>query len=224
MEWNAKDGLLRDEKRKFGGNGTYIFNCESELSREEKIEFVDRFQVGNLSRVLEIVDKFNQEKDNLPKDSYGYVKTVSLKAWIKRNNARGLIDDDYHYGKIYFLGCERYINSRTDFISYKWGYDTHEDYVDEIFHRQLNALVKEENSYFVSHDDLEVKKRQVYEYIKSYNVTFGYSVVFSSQYCICKSVDENREYVQFTLEELDDLLDRFQKLEAFITSLTIEGV
>ena len=89
FKWDVKEmALLKEFKENNGKEIDYIFKCESELSREEKIAFVDERYDGKLSYILCLVDKFNAEKDGLPKDSWGNIKTVSLKAWINRNDTK----------------------------------------------------------------------------------------------------------------------------------------
>ena len=121
FKWDVKEMALLKEFKENNGNGIvrgYIFKCESELSREEKIAFVDERYDGKLSYILGLVDKFNAEKDSLPKDSWGNIKTVSLKAWINRNDTkygksdyRRIIDSCYDYGKVYFVNCDRWITN-----------------------------------------------------------------------------------------------------------------
>ena len=51
--YNIKDLKLMNMARKNG-----IFDCESEVSIEDKIAFVDRFQDGKLSYIIAIAEKF----------------------------------------------------------------------------------------------------------------------------------------------------------------------
>ena len=61
----------------------------------------------------------------MPKDGWGEVKTVSLKAWLKRNDSRHLIDDSYIYGDIKLLNelCSSrlimYINKKVSMMYMK---------------------------------------------------------------------------------------------------------
>ena len=164
--WNVEELKLKNEKANNYAGKERIFNCESELTREEKIAFVDNMQDGKLSYILELVDKFNRDKSTLPKDAYGHVKTVSLKAWINRNDTKygntdytRIIDSWYNYGKIHFLGSERWI-TWNDFEDKKSYYDIYANYVDEIFHRQLQQCLKMEDEYFRAHDEYEILKEK----------------------------------------------------------------
>ena len=104
FEWKIEDMALMNERCNTYIGIEKIYNCETKLSREEKIAFVDSMQDGNLSYILNLVEKFEKEKENLTKDQYGCIKTVSLKAWIIKNDSRKLIDNHYSYGRINFTG------------------------------------------------------------------------------------------------------------------------
>ena len=102
FNWIVEEMKLMNSKKNF--NGTYFF--EDEVSREDKIAFVDSKQDGILSYLMMIIEKFNQDVDNMPKDQWGNVKTVSLKAWIKKNDtkySRPIIDDHYRYGRYFVI-------------------------------------------------------------------------------------------------------------------------
>lgn len=83
-----------------GKRKAIIYDCEDSVSREDKIAFVDSKTDGKLSYLLSLIEKFNADKDNLPKKDSMFgepeVKTTSLKAWIKRNDTKysqNIIDD-----------------------------------------------------------------------------------------------------------------------------------
>lgn len=226
FEWNVEELKLRNEQLKGGvylGN-EYIFACERELTKEEKIDFVDKMQNGKLSYILELVEKFNNEKDNLPKDNWGNVKTVSLKAWTKRNDNKygdtdysRVIDSWYKYGRIYFLGCER--NICCDFLDRKANYDTYSNYVDEIFHRQLKQCLNKENLYFKEHDEYEVLKKKVEDKMHEYGTTFGVHIAWGSD---LKLYDNNDNSRRFTIDELKLLLSKYEELGKAIENISKE--
>ena len=216
FKWDVKEmALLKEFKENNGKARDYIFKCESELSREEKIAFVDERYDGKLSYILGLVDKFNAEKDGLPKDSWGNIKTVSLKAWINRNDTkygksdyRRIIDD---CGKVYFVNCNRWITHNMS----KTYYDTHEDYVDEIFHRVLYLLKDEEEKYFKEHDEYEILKSK-FRNDRNFNTTFGVHIGICSDgnICVYDKEDKNKRR-QITIDELNLLLAMDEKLKAY---------
>ena len=225
--WRVEELKLKNEKSIFYVGKERIFNCESELTREEKIAFVDSVQNGKLSYILELVDKFNRDKSTLPKDAYGDVKTVSLKAWINRNDTKygntdytRIIDSWYNYGKIHFLGSERWI-TWNDFEDKKSYYDTYANYVDEIFHRQLQQCLKMENEYFRAHDEYEILKNKFRN--RNYPTTFGVNIGMCSNGCIYvyETEGERRER-EITIDELKYLLSKYDELDKLVEKITKE--
>ena len=218
FEWKVEDMVLLNQKGGVFLGKEKIYDCEHKVSREDKIAFVDGLQDGKLSYVLALVEKINEEMESMPKDSYGNVKTVSLKAWIKRNDDRKLLDDNYRYGDIRFIGG-RNIGS----ISLKGGYDTYEDYVDEVFHRQLKECEKEERRYFLEHDEYSILKATFREHQDKHRTSFGVNILTCSDGKI--SVYDGEDYKisrEITMEELRELISKYEQIDALIGKLTEE--
>ena len=98
FNWKVEEMKLMNSKKNF--NGAYFL--EDEVSREDKIAFVDSMQDGKLSYIIAMIRKFESERDSMPKSQWGKVKTVSLKAWLKRNDTgytRPIFNNDYYHGK-----------------------------------------------------------------------------------------------------------------------------
>lgn len=217
FEWKVEEMALMNEKTKFFLGKERIFDCESEESREDKIAFVDSMTDGKLSYLLSLIEKFESEKEALPKDNYDNVKTVSLKAWVKRNDTkyeRPIIDDWYHYGKYTILRAERYIQSNSKGI-----YETYEDLVDECFHRQLLECKKEEEKYFAEHDEYSILKKKYRE--RNHHTTFGVHICVWSSGRLTVSDDNDNER-DITIDELKELLAKYEQLDALVEKLTAE--
>lgn len=214
FEWKVEDMVLLNQKDGVFLDKEKIYDCEHKVSREDKIAFVDSLQDGKLSYILALVAKFNEERETMPKDQWGNVKTVSLKAWIKRNDDRKLLDDTYRYGDIRIIG-----GRNIESIALKNGYDTYEDYVDEIFHRQLRECEKEEKRYFLEHDEYSILKKKFRD--RDYHTTFGVHIITSSDgnIYIGEDFDTKRE---ITMDELKDLLAKYEQLDALVEKLTAE--
>lgn len=214
FEWKVEDMVLLNQKGGVFLGKEKIYDCEHKVSREDKIAFVDSLQDGKLSYVLALVEKFNEERETMPKDQWGNVKTVSLKAWIKRNDDRKLLDDTYRYGDIRIIG-----GRNIESIAFKGGYDTYEDYVDEIFHRQLRECEKEEKRYFLEHDEYSILKKKFRD--RDYHTTFGVHIITSSDgnIYVGEDFDTKRE---ITMDELKDLLAKYEQLDALVEKLTAE--
>ena len=80
FEWNVEDMKLLDQKSSIIIGKEKIYNCESDITREDKIAFVDKMQDNKLSYILALSKKKKKDKEDMPTDNWGDVKTVSLKA------------------------------------------------------------------------------------------------------------------------------------------------
>lgn len=221
FEWKVEDMTLLNEKDGIFIGKEEIYECENKVSREDKIAFVDSLQDGKLSYLLFLIDKFNEDYDSLAKQKTLFgeekVKTVSLKAWIKRNDKkynRSIIDDTYRYGDYYILGSRRNIRNNL-----KGTYDTYDDLVDEVFHRQLKECEKKERQYFLEHDEYSILKKKFRE--RNYPTTFGVNISSwsSGRICVC---DDNNNERDITIEELKELLDKYEQIDALVEKLTKE--
>lgn len=218
--WNIEDGVFYKEKIDRNLDKHRLpFSIEYEVSRETKIKFVDDQQDGKLSYILELAAKFEAEKADMPKDKWGYVKTVSLKAWIKRNDTRNLLDDDYHYGSIRFFNLSNYSRYIYD-INTRATYDTFDDYVDEIFHRQLMECTKREREWYLAHDEYSILKKQFDDH---HYTTFGARIAFCSNgEILVVSEDDDEKKRPITLNELKELIAKNQQIDDLIAKLTAE--
>ena len=217
FEWKVEKMKLMNEKSGLYLGSEKIFDCENEVSREDKIAFVDSMTDGKLSYLISLIEKFETEKDKMPKDDYGNVKTVSLKAWIKRNDKkynRPIIDDRYHHGHFSILRVERYIQDNR-----KGHYEIYNDLADECFHRQLLECKREEEKYFAEHDEYSILKKKFRE--RNYDTTFGVIISTWSNGRITISDDSDNER-DITIDELKDLLSKYEQLDTLVEKLTAE--
>lgn len=216
FEWKVEDMVLSNEDSKlFVGCKEKLYRCEPKVSREDKIAFVDSMQDGKLSYILELADKFEKDKETLPKDKWGHVKTVSLKAWLKRNDTRKIVDDKFHYGEIYFLHCSRYIYC----LNKRQGYGIYEDYVNEVFHKQLQKCEAMEKQYFLEHDEYSILKQKFRD--KKYNTTFGVHTAMCSNGDVYV-VDDDGNKREITIDELKELIEKYEQLDKLVEKLTME--
>lgn len=223
FKWKVEDMVLLNQKSGVFFGKEKIYDCENKISREDKISFVDSRQDGKLSYILSLIDKFKEDYDDLPKKETLFgdkeVKTVSLKAWIKRNDTkygRPILDDNYKYGEFYLLGTCRRIMSNL-----KYSYDTYDDLVDEVFHRQLKECEKEEKQYFLNHDEYSILKKKFREKNDQYRTSFGAHIWICSDGRLLLKNEEGYER-EITIDELKDLLAKYEQLDALIEKLTAE--
>jgi len=219
FEWKVEDMVLMNSNHTLGGKK--IYDYEAKVSKEDKIAFVDSMTDGKLSYILSLLKKFQEDKDNLPKQGLYDVKTISLRAWIKRNDtkySKPIVDVLYNCGLFNLIGCIRYIQSNS-----KGPYDTYEDLADEVFHRQLVKCEEQERKYFLEHDEYSVLKERLRGYQDKYSTTFGVNLLISSNGKI--SVYDGEDYEtsrDITMEELKALLSKYEQIDALIGKLTEE--
>lgn len=220
FDWNVEEmKLINSPKTEVEGRHVkgMVCDCELTTSREDKIAFVDRMNEGKLSYLLSLCEKFEMEKDSLPKTASRYgldkINTNSLIAWIKRNETRfngHMFDTTYHYGNFFLLGAERNI-----LANYAKTYDLYDDFVDEVFHRQIEKCMDMEREYFTAHDELSVLKKKLEEYRLTYRTNFGLSLDWNMQLRFADGTPR-----ELTLEEAKKLLATYEKLEAYATELS----
>lgn len=215
FEWNVEDMRLLNQKGNILIGKEKIYNEESMTSRENKIAFVDKMQDGKLSYILDLAEKFEKDKENMPTDAYGYVNTVSLKAWLERNDNKNLIDRSYKYGSIKGL-CGRNIQC----INRKDKFDSYDSYVDELFHQQLKKCERLENNCFSEHDEYSILKRKFRDK-EYYDTTFGVNICnHGNDILVCDS-DGNRKR-KITIDELKYLIEKYDELDKLIEKITAE--
>ena len=216
FEWNVADGKLMKEARPYRNFDSQYdaFKCEKELSREEKIEFCDRVGDGRLSYMLALKEQYAKDAPSLPKDTYGGVKTVSLKAWLKKHDTREIVDVKYHVGQYSALSFSydgRFIQNNG-----KGAYDMYEDLVDEVFHRTLFWCKSKEIEYFNTHDEYSVLMNKAAKCCHfGLHIATGTDGVF-----LCSKDGYEAGHRRLTLEELKTLISLNEQLEEFKEVLT----
>lgn len=210
FKWELeKMELMNSSKVKCGDKMAYLI--ESKLSQEEKIEFVDSMQNGKLSYIIELIKKYKKDRVNLPKNEYGRVKTVSMKAWAKKNDtkfSKPLIDIDYNYGDIYLLGVGKNIE-----------YDNFSSYIDEMFHYQLVKCEAMERDFFREHDEYSVLQELFLKKMRTFNTSFGVRIIWSSNNEVYVGTKDGNDKREITIDELKRLLALYDKLEKYENEL-----
>lgn len=218
--WKVEDMALMNERGRILIGNERIYGAESNVSREEKILFVDSFNECKLSYLLDLIEKFKEDSKTMPKDSYGNVKTVSLKAWIGRNDTkypRPILSTDYHHGQYYLLGCKRNI-----LYNNKGMFDHYDDLVDELFHRQLKKCEEMEREYFAKHDELSILRKTFMEKYEKYRTTFGVQVAICSNSVLKVLGEKPREERELSIEEIKELIGKYEQIDALVAKLTAE--
>lgn len=221
FEWKVEDmKLLKEKNALFKDDRNYIFKCEKEVSREEKIEFLDTLHDGKVSYLLNLIARFKDDAASIPKSQYGKFRKNSLKAWIRKNDTRNMVDIRYDCGYFSFNGVKRFLDNDNKTTGF-YAYDVHDDLVDEIFHRQLKEYVALENKYFLEHDETSVLKTKFNEKFETLKTTFGVNIILRSNGDILIS-DGNGKERNITNEELKEMIAKYEQVENLIEKITKE--
>jgi hypothetical protein len=219
FKWNVEEMKLTKERENAIFPNKHIWSCEHEVSREDKIKFVDEQTDGKLSIILNLHEKFQKEKAELPKDRYGEVKTTSLIAWVKRNQALRLIDITYNYGQIYLFP---FLERNIQCLNIKGQFDCFSDYIDEVFHRQLLQCEKKERQWFLEHDEYSILKTKLRKAMEKHSTTFEVNIGYSSSGEVFVYDDCHNTNRPITIEEIKTLLTQYEKLDNYTHQLSKE--
>lgn len=210
----------------------FIYEDELKLSEKEKIEFIDknyllRGNEGGATYMLKLMDKYNAEKDSLKKDNWGYVKTNSLKAWLKKNDPWGIVDTHFHYGN-YSFGGHEYSDFGSKTPRPIWGSSEFTPYfneegriVDLWFHDVLELKWDLEMRYFYDHDIRIQKAKTIKELCNKYGdfgiemfATVGWNGEKALDYGWCRKTNH-----RMPLEtELDKMLEVYEEVDRLMIS------
>lgn len=222
FNWRVEEMKLMEKGGVYQGDEK-IYRPENTLTKDEKISFVDKNNDGNLSYLIDLSNKFNNDKNNLPKDQCGNVKTVSLKAWIKRNDTKKLLDNSFHIGKAYIYSLQVYLQDNFKPIR-STKYNTYNDLIDEVFHRCLKDCEKKEIQYFKAHDQYQISLTKLRKNSDKYRTNFGTKLSFCSDGTVSVYRNDNLDDMrEITLEEANKLNKMYERLESFIKELTEEN-
>lgn len=224
FEWKVEDMALMNEKSNIYINNEKIYNAENKLSREEKIEFLDKMNDDKISYMLKLADKFQEDKDKLSKDEYGYYKDASLRAWLKKNDYREIVDTSKTLrgvGSITLVGYGSFGCGRRNIqnINLQVRDDCHKDFVDELFHRQLKECEKQEKQYFNEHDEYKILSKKVSDYMYKYDISFGKAIWQRGNRLFFK---DSQSYCErdLTMDELKVLEAAFEKIKDTMDEIT----
>jgi hypothetical protein len=215
-EWNVEEQILKNSKYT-SGIRRYSFNeypWEYEFSTEDKIEFIDKYASpsGLASYLINLADCLKAERDKMPLDNWGSIKTVSLKAWIRRNDSKGILDNSWHYGHIVTKYLDRYIQA----IDSKGNYDKYENFIDQMFYKLLSELCLKEEQWFAAHDEYSILLNEIKEESRKHGCLVP--IITGSKTQLSDGSD-NFVGRDFTLAELKELKAKYNELEQYIEKL-----
>lgn len=235
MEYKTEDLKLYHEKYvDYNDDTSYIYSWESEFSTEEKIKFIDenyelKGHKGMATYMLNLINKYLEEKENLPKDSWGNIKIVSLKAWLKKNDPCKIVDDHYHYGSYDFAKREYSdfgtLTPRPTWSSNVPYYMEEGKIVDLWFHDVLNILYFKERTYHDDNDPLILKIRKIEEYGYTYG-NFGIKKI-ALVACNGISILDKKWMTTFhhspiTEKEINKMIEVYEDVDKIMKEKTLE--
>ncbi len=229
FNWNVEEMKLLNMDL-VGDGYDQAFACESEVSIEEKFEFIDRMQDSRLSYLVGMVKAYQEAIPSMKKDAEGKPTDYAKKAWVRQNDTQNLFhrksDSHGKYGDFEILGYTGNLFSyanRED--SYYLG--SKENSINQLFHRQLGVCKNMEYNYFCSHDKTV---KCFIDFENKYNKHVLWGIACKERYSICvtrakNESDKGEVYFldrknrgcngrEFTLEEV-------QQINAELTSLDI---
>lgn len=215
FDWKVEQlALLKEKGNRKVSNG-FKFDCENTLSQQEKIAFINQRTNGLLDYLLELQQKFNEDVANLPHDNFGNVKTTSLKAWLKRNDSKNMIDNKWHHGQMRMYSDFNIQSPQTSIRNI-----ANSSSINTIFHSELLKCLEEERQYFVTHDDYEILKTSLEEKMSKHGTTFGVKICLSSDGEV--TVGDFRKDRPIEKSEIRKLLQAYDELERTTLELSQE--
>ena len=220
FDWKVEEMKLYEERKEYGnGKRGYHFECERSTSKEDKIAFIDSLTDGKMSYVIELTNQLEQDKNDkkVVVDQWGWVKTNSLVAWVKRTDkkyGRPIINTSYNYGRFEVGGMNGNIQT-----FYKDDIVGDGDFIDCVFNKVLHECADKEYSYFLEHDEYSVLKTKFRE--RGFWSTFGVNISDYSSGELCVSDKEGNDR-PITMEELKELIEKCEQVQALIDKITEE--
>jgi len=188
-----------------------VYEIESKLSEEEKIAFIDELKDGVATYMVNLIQKWNDEKDTLKKENSGRPKKTSHKAWVNRSDSRPIMSR-YDIGRYKLFGTDFSELSFTCPIS-KYGYSLEysgKSVVHQWFHDLCHELEIEEQRHFHENDHQQVKLTKVREYAERFSMDFDNEEIREIWWNHENDVPEDR---------LDTYIEAFEKLEKYAKKL-----
>jgi hypothetical protein len=227
FRWNKEELRFKNIKAEpFGTLRKAFEDFASSVSYQDKFEFLDMGHDYKLTEIKRIVDLYRASRDELKYDSYGSVKTVSLKAWIKRNDPAHVFDIEYSVGRTKGFYPEAYLQDLALVNDIKGVGDRFENWVNNLFVETCYKLRTEEINYFNSTDSYEVAKTALRQYSERYSTTFNKHLGFCSDGNIFVYEDGEGEDVKkhnISIIEISEMLKKYRLLEK-VDKLLTEGI
>lgn len=225
--WNKEELKFKNMKAQpFGTLWKSFDDFASTVSYQDKFEFLDMRNDYKLTEIKRIVDLYRATRDERKYDSYGSVKTVSLKAWIKRNDPAHIFDIDYSVGRTKGFYQAAFLQDLALVNDINGAGDRFENWVNKLFVETCYKLREEEIAYFKSTDPYEIAKTSLRDYAERYSTTFNMHLGFCSDDRIFVYEDDDcsdDKKHEISLVEISEMLKKYRLLEK-VDKLLTKGV
>lgn len=215
FEWKVEDLALMNQKFSIVIGDEKIYTCENTLPVEEKLVFLDKMYKGAMSQILLLITEFKKKKGSLEKDKFGAVTPNAMRKWVSEQDTSVIINTN---NGNFFIGN---FKGNIDTVFLRDYHKIYNNIVDEVFHRTLMYLEREEIAYFKSTDKYCISTSSLREMMRKYHTTFGIDLI---DYCgdIYIRGKDARSKRPLTIEEINILIDKYNQLQKYIDSITSE--
>lgn len=181
MDYKKEEMKLLNMKRRSSIFGSIdnrnhkFFEIERTESIHDKTLFIDAQHDGIASYLIELFNKWDNEKDGLPKNAHSKPKTVSKKAWIRKNDTREIIDITYELGSYRLFGT-KFKDMTQECPTTEHGFDlaySGKNVVEQWFHDSLILMYREEKKYFEDNDPFTIKLNKVKDLGNRHHIIFN---------------------------------------------------
>lgn len=232
FKWKVENNALNTERWNNNHNrftSRYIFKAEAETTEDDMIAFIDSITNDSMSYIINLVNKLNDDRKNMPVDHWNNIKAVSLRAWLKRNDTWNVASrHSEDLGRVFIRFNREIITTSVGFeLRYiqnmynKSDHDMHESYVAEAFHLVLDKLCYEEKKYFNEHDERAILESKTIDIIQKYG-SFGAHISWGSEGIKIHSEEEKER--KLTIEELHFLIEKAEKMDELYKELSCSPI
>lgn len=213
------------------GRYSKAWKIESELTPEEKLEFLDSLEDGSVSKKLGLLEKFSKDVSSFTTTQYGALTVRAIKKWVAENNSEGLIklrSARSNEWTITVQGEEIKLDRRIFDGSFK----DRNAYINRFFNAYLLRRESNEKWYMSEHSEenkiAETFDHDTWNYSLLYKTisAFGMSTrlardEYDRAYIEGRKKNEQDEvtFIKLTPDELAVLRKKTEEVEAFMKSL-----
>ena len=216
FEWKVEDLALMNQKSNIVIGDEKIYTCENTLPVEEKLIFLDKMYKGAMSQILLLITEFKKNKGRLEKDKFGAATPNAMRKWVSEQDTSVIINTG---NGNFFIGN---FKGNIDTVFLRDYHKTYNNLVDEVFHRTLMYLEKEEIAYFKSIDGYSIAVSSLREMVNKHRTTFGIDLVDDGEDFYIRDKHNTKVKIPLSFEEINMILDKYNQLQQYIDAISYE--